>query len=216
MSPRRSSPRRSTCCSADSACTARGTGAPPGGPDRRGRPGTGRPGGPRALRRDACGRSARSLHFHKRLDGSSRGSALERFAIASHPRRIGVFSGIRRPCRASWSGRLARLPLWKWKAGRDRCRWVEISRSFAGPRCRWPRWDPSRSNVPTHLQVQSLGSKRQFIGFTGPVIVDESNLVGERDYYQVLFLDIHTLSYVLTDRSLGPDAAAKEFEVEHH
>jgi hypothetical protein len=62
-----------------------------------------------------------------------------------------------------------------------------------------------------NIRIQSLGSKRQFISFTGPGRVDGENLVGDHEYFRGRFLDLHTLSYVLTDRSLSLDAAAREF-----
>jgi hypothetical protein len=62
------------------------------------------------------------------------------------------------------------------------------------------------------VTIKADGSKRQFIGFTKPPRLDEQNLDRGRPF-RGRFLDLHTLAYVLTDRSLSLDAAAVEFDV---
>ena len=64
------------------------------------------------------------------------------------------------------------------------------------------------------IRILALDPKRQFIEFTGPAKVDEVNKVevgGELVYYRGRFLDLHTLSYALTDRNLPLDGAAAAF-----
>ena len=68
----------------------------------------------------------------------------------------------------------------------------------------WP--DQFRPEVT----VKSLGSKRNFIGFTTPARLDPELRGGGRAY-RGRFLDLHTLAYTFTDRSLSLDAAAAEF-----
>ncbi len=62
------------------------------------------------------------------------------------------------------------------------------------------------------VTVKADGSKRQFIRFTKPPRLDAVNL-DDGHAYQGRFLDLHTLAYALTDRSLSLDAAAAEFGV---
>jgi hypothetical protein len=59
------------------------------------------------------------------------------------------------------------------------------------------------------VTIKALGSKRQFIGFTTPGKIDDENRDG-RSGYRGRFLDLHTLAYVLTDRSMSLAGAATD------
>lgn len=57
------------------------------------------------------------------------------------------------------------------------------------------------------VSVKALDSKRQLISFTRPARLDARNTRGGRTY-RGRFLDLHTLAYALSDRSLTLDGAA--------
>lgn len=64
------------------------------------------------------------------------------------------------------------------------------------------------------IRIRALDPKRQFIEFTGPAKVDPENKVRHGDelvYYRGRFLDLHTLSFALTDRNLPLNGAAAAF-----
>jgi hypothetical protein len=63
------------------------------------------------------------------------------------------------------------------------------------------------------ISIKAYGPKRQFIRFTTPARVDRQN-VGPRGPWRGRFVDCHTVTHALTDRSLSLDAAAAEFGLE--
>jgi hypothetical protein len=70
---------------------------------------------------------------------------------------------------------------------------------------RWPdRFRPE-------IQIKALDAKRQFIGFAYPATLAPEHRTSEGRLYQGAFLDLHTLVYALTDKSLSLDAAARAF-----
>jgi hypothetical protein len=76
----------------------------------------------------------------------------------------------------------------------------------------WTDPDGLRRQEPwrPRVTIKALGSKRQFIGFTTPGKIDDENRDG-RSGYRGRFLDLHTLAYVLTDRSMSLAGAATDF-----
>jgi hypothetical protein len=76
----------------------------------------------------------------------------------------------------------------------------------------WVAPDGTRRNHMwrPRMTIKAFGSKRQFLSFTTPARLDPENRDG-RFGYRGRFLDLHTLAYVLTDRSLTLDGAAGDF-----
>jgi hypothetical protein len=71
----------------------------------------------------------------------------------------------------------------------------------------WPdRYRPA-------IRVKALDSKRNFISFAAPASLDD-DLRDDGYVYPGRFLDLRTLAYTLTDRSLSLDGAAAEFGLE--
>jgi hypothetical protein len=60
------------------------------------------------------------------------------------------------------------------------------------------------------IRIKALDSKRNFISFTAPARLDDDLREGGH-VYPGRFLDLRTLAYALTDRSLSLDGAAAEF-----
>lgn len=58
------------------------------------------------------------------------------------------------------------------------------------------------------VSIKALDSKRQLISFTTPARPNPENRVDGGPYYRGRFLDLHTLAYALSDRSLTLDGAA--------
>src|SRR5207248_9191530 len=63
------------------------------------------------------------------------------------------------------------------------------------------------------ITVKALDSRRNFISFTTPARLDP-DLREDGHGYRGRFLDLHTLAYALTDRSLSLRAAAREFDLD--
>ena len=79
-------------------------------------------------------------------------------------------------------------------------------------------WTDPQGNKREHLYrpnviVRALGSKRQLINFTAPRRVDPDNKVGGSPY-RGRFLDLHALTFALTDESLRLEDAARAFGLE--
>ena len=110
---------------------------------------------------------------------------------------------------------LSRLA-WGWRPARNGGFTLQLFESVDDDGRLWPdRYRPE-------VRIKSLGTKRNFIGFVAPARLDPA-LREKGRVYRGRFLDLHTLVYALTDKSLSLDAAAEEFglqvrkdEVEQH
>jgi hypothetical protein len=63
------------------------------------------------------------------------------------------------------------------------------------------------------LRIKSISSKHSFSSFVAPAKLDEYHRVNGQ-VYRGRVLDLHTLAYAFTDRSLSLNAAAREFGLE--
>jgi hypothetical protein len=98
---------------------------------------------------------------------------------------------------------LSRLA-WGWRRARNGGFTLQLYESVDTAGRVWP--DLYRPE----LTIKALDSKRNFISFTAPARLDD-NLREDGHVYPGRFLDLRTLAYTFTDRSLSLDAAAAEF-----
>ena len=95
-------------------------------------------------------------------------------------------------------------PAWGWRASHNGGFTLQLFESVDEDGRWWT--DQYRPEV----RVKSLGSKRNFISFTQPARLD-AHLRQAGGAYRGRFLDLHTLTYVFTDKSRSLNAAAAEF-----
>jgi hypothetical protein len=102
---------------------------------------------------------------------------------------------------------LSRLA-WGWRPARNGGFTLQLWESTAADGRLW------RDLYRPEITIKALDSKRQFTRFTTPARLDTKLRMEDGSAYRGRFLDLHTLVYAFTDKSLSLDRAAKAFGLE--